>query len=103
MIALCHSPDTRILQENHIWFDTGQLFGGKPCAYCIDGHANVNRSLRSLASLFAPSSMHVLGWLILLESHQCLLNRYGTHDQINTSWKPWASLETTTFRGSEMG
>ncbi len=29
-----------------------------------------------------------LGWLIPLETHQHLLNRYGTHDQINTDWKP---------------
>jgi len=36
-----------------------------------------------------------LGWLIPLETHQHLLNRYGTHDQINTDWKPSASPETT--------
>jgi|GEM_PF-1768232 len=35
-----------------------------------------------------------LGWLIPLETHQHLLNRYGTHDQINTEWNPSATTET---------
>ena len=38
-----------------------------------------------------------LGWLIPLETHQHLLNRYGTHDQINTEWKP---LTTTSNESS---
>lgn len=29
-----------------------------------------------------------IGWLVPLETHQILLNRFGTHDQINTGWSP---------------
>lgn len=35
-----------------------------------------------------------LGWLIPLDTHQLLLNRYGTHDQINTDWDPSATSQT---------
>jgi len=33
-----------------------------------------------------------IGWLIPLETSQIMLNRFGTHDQINTDWSPaWST------------
>ena len=79
---------------------TGRETGAEEGVYRIDG-----RTKREwIAEIFGISARTVtdararlieLGWLIPLETHQHLLNRYGTHDQINTDWKPSASPQTT--------
>ena len=82
--------------------------GGGEGAYRVDG-----RTKREwIAEVFgvtrrtitdARARLIELGWLIPLETHQHLLNRYGTHDQINTDWNPSAAPQSTPSDESSGG